>query len=533
MLTLLLFRIRNYLYLFLMGMPVFLGKGLRGKLLVIIFLMFLITLAFPLGFLNGYINSQDSIVHGSSFLARAGSEQSEAFVADSGVADSDWPMFHHDLAHTGYSPSLGPNTNNSLWNYNDGNGYVRSSPAVVDGKIYVGSYNYNVYCINATDGLPIWSYPTGNAVYLSSPAVVDGRVYVGSNDNKTYCLNANNGALLWSFATGDKVYSSPAVVNDKVYVGSFDNKVYCLNASTGVLIWSYTTLDDVESSPAVVNGKVYVGSNDNYLYCLNADSGALIRRYRAGWRVISCPAVVDGRVYVGSDGVYCFDAESDALLWKSVTFYTVSSPAVANGKVYIGSFDKNVYCLNAYSGALIWNYTTGDEIYDSAPAFVDGKIYVGSNDGKLYCFNADNGTVIWSYIIGSLVTCSPAIVDGKLYVGSEGNGFYCFGDVSPKPTLRLSVEHSQPTLVGGQALTFDVTVFNQLNPELKCTLILTISGPNGYYLYDFQPIDVATDSVKDYSFNWNIPDVAGKYVPEVGLVPAQVTAYDVLWLKVN
>ncbi len=47
------------------------------------------------------------------------------------------------------------------------------------------------------------------------------------------------------------------------------------------------------------------------------------------------------------------------------------------------------------------------------------------------------------------------------------------------------------------------------------------------------PITVTSNSVSEYSFNWNIPNVAGTYVVEVGLVPAQLTACDVAWLVVD
>ena len=39
------------------------------------------------------------------------------------------------------------------------------------------------------------------AVLESSPAVVDGVVYVVSNDGNVYALNAANGAKLWSSLT--------------------------------------------------------------------------------------------------------------------------------------------------------------------------------------------------------------------------------------------------------------------------------------------------------------------------------------------
>ena len=89
---------------------------------------------------------------------------------------------------------------------------------------------------------------------------VDGVVYVGSNNGNVYALNASTGALLWSYATGAYVSSSPAVANRVVYVGSADNSVYALNASTGALLWSYITRGFVAGSPALSNGVVYVGS---------------------------------------------------------------------------------------------------------------------------------------------------------------------------------------------------------------------------------------------------------------------------------
>jgi len=67
--------------------------------------------------------------------------------------------------------------------------------------------------------------------------VVNGVVYVGSDDDNVYALNARTGALLWSHGTGS-VFSSPAVANGLVYVGSYDGNVYALNASTGALLWS-------------------------------------------------------------------------------------------------------------------------------------------------------------------------------------------------------------------------------------------------------------------------------------------------------
>jgi hypothetical protein len=99
--------------------------------------------------------------------------------------------------------------------------------------------------------------------------------------------------------------------------------------------------------------------------------------------------------------------------------------------------------------------------------------------------------------------------------------------------LLLTVDPNQDAYVRGQWLNLEVTVFDQLNPSLDSTLTLTVTGPGNYYYYDFQTINVTTDSVNEFAFNWNIPALSGTFVVEVGLVPVQLTAYDAAWLKVT
>ena len=77
-----------------------------------------------------------------------------------------WPTFRHDLTHTGYSTSTAPLTNQLLWNYTTGNSIDYSSPAVINGVVYVGSDDHYVYALNAATGAYIWSYKTGGSVIL-------------------------------------------------------------------------------------------------------------------------------------------------------------------------------------------------------------------------------------------------------------------------------------------------------------------------------------------------------------------------------
>ena len=266
-----------------------------------------------------------------------------------------WPMFRHDLNRKGYSTSEAPNTSSIVWSHESC--WVDSSPAVVDGKVYIGSNDRNVYCLNASTGAYIWNYTTA-AVMLAwgSPAVVDGKVYIGSEDDRNvYCLDASTGAYIWSYNTSAEVDGSPAVVDGNVYIGSWDGNVYCLDASTGAYIWNYHTGAEVFSSPAVVDGKVYLGSDDFNVYCLDASTGAYIWNYTTGAYVYSSPAVADGKVYVGSCNgkVYAFGSSSHNVAVKNITpsrtvVYPGYSLPIEVSVGNIGSYTETIIDVTVY-----------------------------------------------------------------------------------------------------------------------------------------------------------------------------------------
>ncbi|MCW4001234.1 MAG: PQQ-binding-like beta-propeller repeat protein [Candidatus Bathyarchaeota archaeon] len=358
------------------------------------------------------------------------------------VPDSaSWPMFHADPAHTGYTSANGPLTNRTLWTYQTG-GDVFSSPCVVNGILYVGSDDNNVYALNASSGEKLWNYSTGDTVE-SSPCVVNGLLYVGSHDSNVYALNALTGTKIWNYSTGGWVISSPCVVDGVVYVSSGDSNVYALNASTGTKLWSHAAgWFGAESSPCVADGVVYLGTDHFYVYALNASTGSNIWSYDIGEYVDYSPCFADGVVYIGSgsgitaDGhVTAFNASSGEKIWTytaehlgiTADGWVMSCPSIVDGIVYVGSNNHNLYALNSSTGNLIWNYTT-DGWVASSPCVANDIVYVGSTDWNIYAINASSGSKIWSYIAGSAIRSSPCMANGIVYVGSSDNKVYAFGE---------------------------------------------------------------------------------------------------------
>jgi subtilase family serine protease len=198
---------------------------------------------------------------------------------------------------------------------------------------------------------------------------------------------------------------------------------------------------------------------------------------------------------------------------------------------------------------------TGVLVYDSTP-------YNGQT-GWWIVGGTSAGAPQWAAIQALGLSCSNAnfYVDAKSVnypsyfrdITSGANGAYSAGAgydlvtglgsplttiftpaTTPNSTyLSLSVDPNMGTYLRGQSVDLGATVFNRLNLALNSTLALTVTGPGGYYYYDFLPIAVGANETKQYSFSWVIPNVAGTYIAELSLVPTQLTAYDSEWLNVS
>jgi outer membrane protein assembly factor BamB len=392
------------------------------------------------------------------------------------------------------------------WAYQTG-GDVYSSPAVVDGKLYVGSTDKNWYCLDAYTGAKIWSFPIGHYVRTSA-AVAGGKVFTGADDGYFYAIDADTGGELWKTSAGGhfpnllaapeaEPRSSPIVINNRLYVGSLDGKVYCLDTADGSVEWTYTTGGPIMGSPAYSDGTIYIASTDGYLYALEAADGDFIWQssftlnlevgipdYSEHYN-IGTPTVAEGTVFIGGGVMYgtavpgvdygnqsqpsgawgggirffAFNATTGASVFNITRAGNTQPsyvPCYFDGQIYAGEYFA-ITSMNAMdptsgpyevpdfgfgarmAGNRTWGQWLGYQIQSSV-AYADDitspKIYVGSDIGSVYCLDPSDGSTFSVFTAGANVPCSPAIWEGKLYVGSVDGNVYCFDD---SPTLSTSI----------------------------------------------------------------------------------------------
>jgi outer membrane protein assembly factor BamB len=366
----------------------------------------------------------------------------------------DWVMFRHDINRTGsFNPGDVQPKGEVKWTF-ETEAAVHSSPAVVNGVVYFGSQDSNVYALKADTGEKLWSFKAGSWIE-SSPVVVGGVVYVGSNDGKFYALDAQNGRERWSFKTEYSVRSTAAVADGIIYFGADDYYLYALDLATGKQVWKYNVGTQVTSSPVIAGGVVVVGSTEGLCLTLNARTGKPRLQFETHSNVPSSPAVNNGVAYFtdSSGNLYALDIHarnwplenSLMVYWKTLYIYNAapmppassgyiwklnmgknakltSSPVYFDNHIYLGAGNRLV-SIDIDAQKQAWAFVTRD-IVSSSPAVTDKVIYVGSQDGRFYAVDRAAGDKLWDIATGGQITSSPTLVNGVIYVGSHDGKLY-------------------------------------------------------------------------------------------------------------
>src|SRR6478609_8603336 len=131
--------------------------------------------------------------------------EGSAVAAPAGAGAANWPMFRGSPGLVGVAAGQLPEAPGLLWSFKT-EGPVKSSAAIADGRVYVGSDDGNVYALELGSGKKVWAFKTQGPVE-SSPLVLRGKVYFGSTDANVYAVDAKSGKQVWKYETGDKILS--------------------------------------------------------------------------------------------------------------------------------------------------------------------------------------------------------------------------------------------------------------------------------------------------------------------------------------
>jgi len=255
--------------------------------------------------------------------------------------------------------------------------FDRAFHVVSDGKrVYFGSSaDDQVRALDLITGKTTWSFFAEGPVRLA-PTISNDRVYFGSDDGRVYCLNAEDGVEQWRFDASASALDSPA----RVLPGN-SRMISMLPVRTGVIV----------NDGSARFGAGLFPQQGVYQFVVNAETGKLqghgklnfspqgyLQRTGDGIRIAQgrAPETVFERTPLRGKPTAAMKA------MKVAEKYPYAS--IVAGDIQFSGGDGVVAALKATSDTPVWEAKVDGKAYSLAVA--GGRLLVSTDAGIIYCF---------------------------------------------------------------------------------------------------------------------------------------------------
>lgn len=360
----------------------------------------------------------------------------------SSLADSPWPMNHHDPQSTGRSKFVGPSqgiiagkiqsgelqnsivlgtdknlffsptrdsaslysvdyTGNVIWKIALPSSEIFTTPLIAaDGTIYFYSRKFNEWNLYAVskEGTILWSYkPGGDFQQLGMNIGLDGTLYFIDGFHNLVALS-KSGDELWKYNDArfwSSLWSSLTFAPDgkTIYIQGFnDVSLLAFDIINKEIKWIW-------GSSALYNSPIVDSDGNIYLFPSHQNSSANPKFYS-----------------LKPDGSLKWEFEYTPLHYDK---YLNLDPTIdKKGNVYFGL--DTIYSLD-YNGVLRWKYGLGTGLtgnnYSPLVCDAQSNVYIGLVDNRIISLNSE-GYLRWEVFVDGERTLglSPAISeDGTLF----------------------------------------------------------------------------------------------------------------------
>lgn len=312
---------------------------------------------------------------------------------------------------------------------------------VANRRLFVGSSDRGLYCLDARDGSPLWRFETMGHVQ-SAPLydAAENAVYFGSDDGALYKLDAGNGELRFRFSTNAEVSERPVLTKGKLYFVNANDTVVAIDARTGKMLWNQhrAPVPGMQlaghSGLLVWGSRVYVGFSDGMVQAFDAATG--VER----WQLVDLAAeaesslggapehfdvdttpiadTIDGApvIYVASaqGGLFALDAESGTQAWHN--------PAVVGATQLLLWDEPNREAASAITTDS--QYEVSQPGNGEAPVRSRKLLIAATGTSGLWALEPSDGSVVWRSRLPDGGVAGPVPLAGALFVSASQLGLY-------------------------------------------------------------------------------------------------------------
>ncbi|WP_437187363.1 PQQ-binding-like beta-propeller repeat protein [Planctomicrobium sp. SH668] len=181
--------------------------------------------------------------------------------------------------------SFQPRTGKKLWSYYLSKHGINTTPLIVGNRVYCGHSEENlnssemgaVVCIDPTkrgditETGTIWK-KTEYSLGRSSPQMIDGRLYLVNDAAKLYCLNPENGDQIGEpVRLGTMMRANMLYADGKLYVNEVNGRGFILKptemGADTLYKYRFPSGEECHGSPICVDGRIYIPTTSK-MYCI-------------------------------------------------------------------------------------------------------------------------------------------------------------------------------------------------------------------------------------------------------------------------
>lgn len=284
---------------------------------------------------------------------------------------------------------------------------IFSTAALHQGKLYFGTYNGNVHCLEAATGKPVYTQQLCEWIG-SSPLILPQHnlLIIGLEhahprfEGSMAALNLTTGARVWEIATRTYQHGSAAYnpTHDTVIYGTNDCTVAAVKATTGEKVWEVGVRGAVKYAPAVNPSRnLAAATTMEGLICLfNAETGARVHEFETG------------------NQCYC-------------------TPLFHGARMFATSADRFLYVINLDTLEIEKKIDCGARLFATPIFAAPGTVIVGTTGGRVLEIDLETLRISGRLTVPDGITNSPALTpNGKLLiVPTYMNELYAFRRFSP------------------------------------------------------------------------------------------------------
>lgn len=297
-----------------------------------------------------------------------------------------------------------------LWTYITG-GPIRFAPTLSDGKLYVGSDDGTVYCLNAVSGKKLWHYQPEFArekmmIYSRLCSVCPVRTSVLVDNGVAYwaagvfsqaqtglqrilvACNAENGEVLWTQTPPKPLHGYPLVTQDLLFMPAGKSTPLTFDRSSGELVGDFNDNTRQGGSYAILSHDDKLLFGPHY-----SESGSYMEQYdtttrtneQLGWGPGNHMVVTPSACFYASDTTLSkYDWKEKKRLW-SVPCPSPDTVILAGDLLFTGA-DSKVTAVDSSDGSALWQVPVSGRAQNLVVA--DQCLLISTSQGHIYCFES-------------------------------------------------------------------------------------------------------------------------------------------------